>query len=170
MSLALELFERHHVAVFRFLRRMTPDRDTAEDLLQEVFLRVTAAATRFEHRGQDRAWLFKIARNLVFDERARRGRRPELALEAPASIATRPTATWVGLNLAAALERLDPTMREAFLLREVGGLGYHEIASVCGTTPDAVRSRIYRARCELRRRLTPSIAGRAKSVRSGARR
>jgi RNA polymerase sigma-70 factor (ECF subfamily) len=98
--------------------------------------------------------VFRIARNLVRDDHDRRHRRrAELTPEASADTASVTPSPWLGLSLGEALEALEPDLREAFLLREVGGLGYTEIAAVCGATPDAVRNRIYRARRELKGRL-----------------
>jgi RNA polymerase sigma-70 factor, ECF subfamily len=73
MPTALELFERHHVAVFWFLRRMEMPAADAEDLTQEVFVRVLRGLDSYEERQLERAWVFRIARNVWLDHwRARR--------------------------------------------------------------------------------------------------
>lgn len=150
MNTARRLFETYHPAVFRFLLRMTGRRVVAEDLLQETFLRVVRARPESRIEGRERAWLFRIARNVVLTRRRGDARRPRPAAleEEPAGSAAAPPLE--NLALEQALARLRDDHREAFLLREVGGLGYDEIASACDVTPDAVRNRIYRARQELR--------------------
>jgi RNA polymerase sigma-70 factor (ECF subfamily) len=153
MPTALELFERHHLAVYRFLRRMGSSRTDAEDLTQQVFLRVLQALPGYEERQLERAWVFRIARNVRLDHWRSRGRKPggdsfDERRQAPRSVAHLDR-----LALDQALAGLGEPEREAFLLRELGGLGYREIAEATGATPDAVRSRIHRARLALREAL-----------------
>jgi RNA polymerase sigma-70 factor (ECF subfamily) len=57
-----ELFERHHVAIYRYLLRMTGSRETAEELTQDVFVRVLNGLEHYQQRDRERAWLFRIAR------------------------------------------------------------------------------------------------------------
>lgn len=151
---AAVLFERYHLSIFRYVRRMTRRDDVAEDLTQEVFVRVVRGQERYEARGRDAAWLFRIARNLLVDYRRQAARRPEPTgdVEQAARPARQPLAT----DLHEALGQLAETDRDVFLLREMGGLSYQEIARVCGVTPDGVRSRIHRARKSLRTALAPS--------------
>jgi RNA polymerase sigma-70 factor (ECF subfamily) len=153
MPTAPDVFERHHVAVFRFLRRMGVSTADAEDLTQEVFLRVVRALSGYEERQSERAWVFRIARNVRSDHWRARGRAPQREPLADGHLATRSVANIERLALEEALDGLGEAEREAFLLREVGGLGYSEIAEVTGATPDAVRSRIHRARLALRQAL-----------------
>lgn len=160
---ARKQFENHHLSVFRFLRRMTGSVDEAEDLLQETFLRVARAQQRYREQGNERAWLFRIARNVLLNRRRDRGRRPR-EHEGTESLQRGPQVL-ERLGLQEALEKLDVGLREAFLLREVGGLGYMEIAAACDTTPDAVRNRIFRARMELRRVLSKSSGRGGRLVR-----
>jgi RNA polymerase sigma-70 factor (ECF subfamily) len=167
MSLARELFERYHLAIFRFLRRMTRSREVAEDLLQEVFLRVVRSESRFRREGTDRAWVFRIARNVLLNHRRDESRRDAGAPLDESGAGAPPARLVERLSLEEALGRLDETGREVFLLREVGGLGYREISSVCGLSDDAVRNRIYRARCDLRRLLARTLSGRAGEFRQG---
>jgi RNA polymerase sigma-70 factor (ECF subfamily) len=153
---AAALFDRHHLAVFRFLRRMTGDVATAEDLTQEVFLRAVRGAVGYEERERERAWVFRIARNVLIDRQRAETRAPEsLPIEDRATYA-RPAVQVLAVALDQALARLPEDEREAFLLREVGGLGYEDIAHATGATPDAARMRIYRARLALRAALGPA--------------
>jgi len=158
MPTALDIFERHHRAVFRFLRRMMGGGHEAEDLTQEVFLRVLRALDTYEERQLERAWVFRIARNVWLDHlrvRRRAGAAGE-ADRAPVARLAAVQSTRVALDQA--LGRLQEADREAFLMREIGGLGYAEIADVLGITPSAVRNRIHRARLALRECLDPPRA------------
>jgi RNA polymerase sigma-70 factor (ECF subfamily) len=159
MGHARELFESHHLGLFRFLHKMTGSHDLAEDLLQETFLRVARARPGHRGEGHERAWLFRIARNVFLTRRRDESRRPQpegLAEEPPGPSTVRP---WKKMALEHALAQLQHEHREAFLLREIGGLSYAEIAAACDVTPDAVRNRIFRARTELRRRLAAGPRG-----------
>lgn len=152
-GLAADLFERHGRVIRGYLRALTGSVELAEDLAQEVFLRVVGQAERYEARERERAWLFRIARNALTDHRRRAAARPvttTLSVELP----TEPTQV-VRLDLQQALARLPDGEREAFLMAEIGGLSYAEIASALDQTIPAVRSTLYRARLSLRRDLLP---------------
>jgi hypothetical protein len=69
---AADLFERHHVAIFRFFRRVTGNPDLAEDLTQDVFVRVVKALAEYQPRGRETGWLFQIARTVPLDQHRRR--------------------------------------------------------------------------------------------------
>jgi len=157
---AEELFDRHHVTIYRFLRRLTGDSTLAEDLTQDLFVKVIRGLETYDSRDRDLAWLFRIARRIVADRRKAGSRTPDLVpSEEEAYPASAPGQVRLGLDEALAL--LPETECEAFLLREQGGFGYEEIAAIAGATPDAVRNRIHRARTTLRKLLSAGI------VRSG---
>lgn len=147
-GLAATLYERHGRSVRQYLRAMTGNAQLAEDLAQEVFLRVLRSADRYRSQERDRAWLFRIARNAAIDHRRRDSVRPIMA-SVPREASTPPTQP-LQVGLREALERLPETERDAFLMAELGGLSYLEIASALGLTVPAVRSAIYRARVTLR--------------------
>jgi len=166
MPTAADLFERHHRSVFQFLRRMGGAPEDAEDLTQEVFLRVVRAMDGYEERELERAWVFRIARNVLIDHRRVQGRAPVSEPIGDSHVVRLPLGPTTGLALEQALAALGEPEREAFLMREVGGLGYVEIAAATGATPDAVRSRIHRARLALRRTLE---RGHTTQIRTGKR-
>jgi RNA polymerase sigma-70 factor, ECF subfamily len=162
---AAELFHRHHLVVFRFLRRMTGSASVAEDLTQDVFLRVVRGIGEYEERSREVSWIFRIARNVLIDRhRAQAGAPASIELD-DAMLAPMRPAQMLGVALDEALSRLGPEDREAFLMREVVGLGYRDIAEATGVTPDAVRMRIYRARAALRRELGPSVHAAEKGMK-----
>ena len=150
------LFRAHEHRVYRFLRRVVGHADTARDLTQDVFLRVSAGRMPAVAVGDEPAWLYRVARNLALDHL--RHKKVSGAAE-PGPIA-RPAAQDVGVEVRAAIESLPELDRHVFWLREVTGLGYAEIAVACELTPDAVRSRIHRSRMHLREMLAAPISHR----------
>ncbi len=148
-----ELWAEHHQALHRYLGRVLPAAADAEDLLHEVFVRAAGGLGRYRERGTARAWLFTIARRLLLDRKKQQARRPELLTLGESHEEQRDTE--LGVALRRALEALPGDERELFLLRELGGLSYVELATVTATSENAVRSRLYRARRALRSELAP---------------
>ncbi len=150
-STASDLFDRYHLAIYRYLLRLTGRADVAEDLTQDVFVRIVRGAEILDTGDRERAWLFRIARNLWIDRQRRLARSPVVSgLPEDCGSDARHD---VALALEEALQQLPPEDSDVFLLRVVGGLGHEEIATVCGATTAAVRSRIFRARSALRQLL-----------------
>jgi RNA polymerase sigma-70 factor (ECF subfamily) len=152
------LYAAHQNRLFRYFCRAVGHVETARDLTQDVFLRVSRTAVPEAADGQVRAWLFHIARNLALDHYRKRARSPEPSPLGEDS--TRLASQDVDLAVNEALRALPDLDRDVFLMREVAGLGYVEIAKACGLTEDAVRSRIFRARAQLRKDLAAPIATR----------
>ena len=147
------LFSAHRDGVFRYLRRLV-GHGQAGELTQEVFLRVARGPVPEADEARRRAWIFSIARNLALNH-VRDGRRRGTHLVSE-DTSTAPTQE-VAAALHEALARLAPVDREVFLMRETAGLSYAEIAVACELTPDAVRSRLHRARLQLRELLDPAL-------------
>ena len=162
MTTAEVLFAQHRQRLFLYFCRAVGHAETAHDLTQDVFLRVTRAAPPASQNGDLRPWLFRIARNLALDHHRRLDRHPdeltgrtELVETQPDLIRSPRQETALAINQAlAALDELD---RDVFLMREIAGLRYDEIARACDLTTDAVRSRIHRTRLRLRDHLTASV-------------
>jgi RNA polymerase sigma-70 factor (ECF subfamily) len=161
-SVAAALADAHGPAVRAYFRRAA-GADVADDLAQEVFLRVVRFADGFEARGRDRAWLFTIAHRVLVDHVRQSSRAVPSASpvtragEYPADVEAAVAATQeVRVLLQRALHALETLDRDAFLLAEVAGLSYAEVAAVLDTSHAAVRSRVYRARLALRAALAPS--------------
>jgi RNA polymerase sigma-70 factor (ECF subfamily) len=153
---AAELFERHALAVYRFFRRMTRRPDVADDLTQEVFLRVVRGIHRYQATGRERGWVFHIARHVLVDTWTTTAPAP-LSIGDVDEPSAEPTHV-VALGFHEAVGLLPRVEREMYLLREQGGLTYGEIARVCETTEDAVRSKLLRARRLLRRVLSTRLS------------
>ncbi len=148
-----ELFERYHLTAFRYFLRALGSRDAAQDLTQDLFLRVMRNVRR-QDADPEPAWVFHIARHLLLDYR-RTHRAVLVPLTDARSSAVTPTQL-VAFSLSEAIGLLPETERDAFLLREVVGLSYVEIARICEIQVETVRSRLY----EARRRLKALLAGR----------
>ncbi len=154
------LVERYQSRLFNFLYRYLRDRETAEDLTQEVFLKVYQAAPRFEPRAKVRTWVFTIAYNLAVNELRRHRRRRLLGLlvrEDRGATAIEASEAGDHLELeetmTAALGLLPHNQRAALLLRVRDELSYQEIAEVLGVSRASVESLLFRARERLRRLL-----------------
>jgi RNA polymerase sigma-70 factor, ECF subfamily len=150
------MFEQHGPAVRRYLRHLSGNADVANDLAQDVYLSVVRTIDSYEPRDRERAWLFRIARNVFLDHRKHSGRRGGQSGE-DSGVGAPPTQI-VSTDANAAIRQLDETDREAFLLAEIAGLRYGEIATMLRLTHAGVRSRIDRARLTLREVLMLRIA------------
>ena len=149
------LFARYTPRVLTFLTRMVRDRARAEELTQDVFVRIYNAAPRYEASARFSTWILGIAHNLALNDLARARRRYEhapgdleaLAVADPAPGADeRLEAARTGVRLERALLKLPERQRAALLLRSEQGLGYEEIAAALATSVSSVKSLIHRAR------------------------
>lgn len=148
------LFAEHRRGVFRYLSRFVGQADTAHDLTQEVFLRVSRSRLPETTVAGRKAWVFTIARNVALNHVRDRGRRPKTVELADSA---RPATQELTAALRQALGTLTDLDRDIFLLRESAGLTYEEIAAACALSVDAVRSRLHRAREQLRQTLGAAI-------------
>jgi RNA polymerase sigma-70 factor (ECF subfamily) len=131
------------------------DRDTADDLTQETYLRALKALPGFEGRAGVRTWLLSIARRTCADHLRATVRRRRLGARlaaSPAEPAPDRTGTVDAIDL---LRRLDPPRRAAFVLTQLAGLSYQEAAAVEGVPVGTIRSRVARARTDLLDALSP---------------
>lgn len=164
------LVEAYQRQVYNFCLRMLANREAAEDAAQNAFIAAFRSFASFRGgspgRAGFRAWLFRIAANACYDELRRRPRAP-LSLDAPIGTARTPPdlphpsepldERAQRLELASllqdALAALPPEQRLVVILRDVHGLAYDEIAGVARLSLGTVKSRISRARSQLRRLL-----------------
>jgi len=170
-----EVVNDHSARVYRLALRLTGNPHDAEDLTQDVFVRVFRSLDRFQP-GTLEGWLHRITTNLYLDgaRRRQRIRFDRMAENADDRLPTSErTPSQVlddhGLDhdVAAALAGLPPEFRAAVVLCDIEGLSYDEIADVLGVKLGTVRSRIHRGRAQLRTALshrTPDEGGRYKGV------
>lgn len=144
-----DLLADHAAEIYAYALRLTGDRDAADDLFQETFLAAFRAYAR-THDANRRAWLYRIATNKAID-RTRRTR-PRVSLE-DLELAAPERDTATTLDVARAVELLPSGQRAAFVLRQVQGLPYSEIAETLGCSEDAARSRVSEATKTVRRRI-----------------
>jgi RNA polymerase sigma factor (sigma-70 family) len=149
------LYARHKGSLYRFVIRGVKQRAVAEELYQEIWIRVIEARLRYAPTARFTTWLYTIAHNRLVDH----WRRKELSMvdsddEVPAPGDADPARQAEGRQ---ALERfanglgsLPPAQREAFLLHEEAGMTVNEIADATGADPEAVKSRLRYAYAKLK--------------------
>ena len=144
----------YEVPVFNYVMRLVGDRALAEDLTQEVFIRVFQGLPKFSLRSKFTTWLFQVTKNRVLDELRASERRPRAlvaiddappleVVDAPVEQVETIAALWT------AVDQLNVDLKMALLLRDVVGLSYNEIADSLDTTLATVKWRIFKAREEV---------------------
>jgi len=162
-----KVIERHQALVAGTAARMLGSNSDVEDIAQQVFIRVWKSARRYVPRAKFTTWLLKITRNLVFNELRRAKRRAQVSLQpepGAEEISLKdetnpaPDASLLEGELQQAIEeaimQLPESQRMALVLRRYEQLGYEEIAEVLDLSVPAVKSVLFRARTELRARLS----------------
>ncbi|MDX1502477.1 MAG: RNA polymerase sigma factor [Thermoanaerobaculia bacterium] len=151
-----ELFERHHRRLYNFFLRLTGNRQTAEDLVQEAFVRMIRYRHSFRGDGEFTSWMYTMARNLTATY-FRRGVRaitvPEEEAEEPAVEETQESELEnreEAGRLREALMKLPPDKREVLLLARFEMMKHRQIADLLGCSVGAVKVRIHRAMKQLR--------------------
>ena len=144
----------YEVPVFNYVLRTVNDRALAEDLTQEIFMRIYSGLAGFSLRCRFTTWLFQVAKNRVLDELRARERKPQSAAtlddfpqldvaDAPVERMEAIDAVW------RSVAALNPDLKMALLLRDVVGLSYTEIADSLEITLATVKWRIYKGREEV---------------------
>jgi len=160
------LFERWAARLLRFLERMVKDTAVAEELVQETFLRVHRARSRYEPDAKFSTWLYTIASNVARNELRRPFRRaPHDSTDAeregaPLELAAEESpvdeivnARREGSEVEAALQKLPERQRAALWLAAVEGLPYAEVAQALDTSESSVKALVHRARVALAEQL-----------------
>ncbi len=169
---ALEtLLERHQEQVYRFGVKMCRNPEDAKDVLQDTLLAMARGVRDFRGASSLSTWLYTIARSFCIKQRRRSKFAPEeeRSLDTDLTAETKhlsatgqtPDETLAGKQIETALEQaiaaLEPMYREVLLLRDAEGLTAPEVAEILGVTPQAVKSRLHRARLSVRERVAPLL-------------
>lgn len=171
-----QLVERYQHRLVAVLERAVRRPELAEDLAQEVFLRVYRSRKSYRPKAKFSTWLFTIANNLALNALRDRGRNPEVSLNvresgplgprpaeqlAKAESGEMPDRNVVRAELQqvvqAAIDSLNERQRMAVMLNKFEDMGYAEIGEVMGLSPMAVKSLLARARSHLREALEPYL-------------
>lgn len=166
-----ELIEKHQALVAGTIGRMLGSNSDVEDIAQQVFIRVWKSARRYVPRAKFTTWLLKITRNLVFNELRRTKRRAQIPLQSESGtddpplkdeLNLAPDASVLEVELQRTIEeailQLPETQRMALVLRRYEQLSYEQIADILGLSVPAVKSVLFRARSELRTRLSKYLS------------
>ena len=159
-----QIVRTHWRKVFNLAYKFVGRHDEAEDLAQDVFLKIFKALHTFDRRANFQTWLISISRNLCIDHyRSVRKERETMARDVDASTLTPPARERSPLGelehldlrqrIREALAELPPTLREAVVLRDLQEFSYQEIAAQLRLPEGTVKSRINRGRLELARQL-----------------
>lgn len=168
-----QLVEKHQAKVIGTVAKMIGDVGDAEDIAQQVFVRVWNSSSRYEPSARFTTWLFTITRNLAFNELRRRKRRPSAVQESselgegtyqvPDSRTKLPShyleEEETGAAIQRAIDALPQMQRMAVILRRYQDVSYEEIGKVLDLSVPAVKSVLFRARTELRERLKDFLDG-----------
>ena len=179
MSAFSRLVTRYQDRIVNTCWRISGNFDDAQDLAQEAFLRAFEAIGSFERRAGFYTWLFRIAVNLAISHRRKAGRVVKLSLHgADGRLRTdhqagrlvgrvtheaddpsdRMASREAGRLVAEGIEQLDDEHRTVLVLRDIEGFDYQQIAEILDLPMGTVKSRLYRARMELRGRLAPELS------------
>ena len=145
---------RHTDAVWRFARSMVRDDATAEDIVQETFLKAHRGLSSYRGESAVTTWLYAICRRIVIDH-GRRSAHVLVPLDGASVIAGSADRPEDRLDLEAAMAALPAEEREAFVLAVVLGYSQEEAAGVVGIPASTMRSRVSRARMRLVEALSP---------------
>lgn len=161
-----ELVERHQRAVIGTVAKMLGNASDAEDIAQQVFVRIWKSAVRYEAQAKFTTWLFTITRNLVFNEVRRRQRKPTVSIDEREETTHRtvedlqavsPDDEMLQTEIEEAIDRaiqgLPDKQRMAVVLRRYEEMPYEEIAAVLEMSIPAVKSLLFRARAHLKEAL-----------------
>jgi RNA polymerase sigma-70 factor (ECF subfamily) len=169
------LVRRYTDRVFRLARGFVKTDHEAEDIVQETFLNVFRSIDRFQGNAQFGSWIYRITVNTALMRLRYRRRRPEASLDdigegsddrghhdAPMLVDVRTAhddvdRSQVAARIQNAVDELDEMYRVVFVMRDIDGLSILETAEALGLTEAAVKSRLHRARLQLRAALEPYV-------------
>jgi RNA polymerase sigma-70 factor (ECF subfamily) len=157
-----EIVSTYSRRIYNLAYRFTSRADTAEDLTQEVFIRVYRSLDQYDAKQGDlQNWLMRLARNLIIDDYRKRQRAPQDSYaddledhtyhlhSAASSVQREIERRELGVQVQAGIDKLSPDLRTCVILRDIEELSYQEIVELLGIPEGTVKSRINRGRIEL---------------------
>ncbi len=152
------LYRQHVTRVFSLCARMVADRDRADELTQDVFVRAWEKLALFRGESAFGTWLHRLTVNVVLNDRKTEGRQRSRYQDdedgdAIEHLPGRPHATGDRMDLEAAISKLPKGARRVFTLHDVEGYKHEEIAEMLGVTTGATKAQLHRARMLLRKAL-----------------
>jgi RNA polymerase sigma-70 factor (ECF subfamily) len=164
----VEIVERYKDYLYNFIRRIVSDSVEAEDLLQQTFLKVYRKSLDHTRIRNFSSWIFTVAANLARDELRRRARvekkthslgeqETEWVRDRKSTPDDRAAQSELRDRIETAVASLDEIYRMVFVLRDIEGMSYEEIADVLNIRVGTVKSRLNRARLRLQERLAPYV-------------
>lgn len=153
-----ELVQRHHERVWRLAYRCARQREEAEDIAQDAFVRLWRAAGRYQPTARFTTWLYRIVINLCLDAKRRRGRQPLRLADAPEAQASEQqrdamVEDEMVRRVRQAIDQLPERQRTALVLHRYQDLSHQQIAEATGWSVKAVESLLVRAYAALRQSL-----------------
>lgn len=150
-----QLYDEHKGRVFSTAYRMVGNRPDAEDITQDVFIKVFKHMDAFRGEAAISTWIYRITVNTCFDFLRKRKRQAAVPLED----VPEPSTPSQGLKrlIETMVTQLPATYRKVFTLYDIQGLKHAEIAETLGITEGASKSLLHRARAQLRKRLQPYV-------------
>lgn len=171
-----QLYHRYHRPVLMFILRIVENRELAEDLLQETFLRIYSNRESWQPNSKFTSWMYRIARNLCIDEKRRYWNRlvhMDSHFKDPSDGKNRSFlerfedsgqdardyyATKIDEEaIKKAINQLSDEQREVIIMNKYQGLSYMEIAEILNSSPESIKQRAYRAHLKLRQILKPML-------------
>ena len=153
-----ELYNRYSPRIYNYCRRFLNDKDEAQDVYQETFIRFYQSAEKEKEMSNIPAFLIKIARNLCVNKKKRNKQNISLENIAELQEENRDEKDELMNLINISMELLPTDYKEAFLLREYEGMTYAEIAEITNISVSTVKIRIYRAKQKLRSILSPYMS------------
>jgi RNA polymerase sigma-70 factor, ECF subfamily len=156
------LVKRHKTPIYNYALRIVRSPSAAEDLTQDVFVKLVQGAADFKHESKFSTWAYAVARNICIDHLRRMSYRDHASVDQPlsnepdaptlldrtadrspaAEVERRVIGQQLGQRIAHCVEALPMEQKEAFLLREIGNLQFKEIATITGVSENTVKSRM----------------------------
>jgi RNA polymerase sigma-70 factor, ECF subfamily len=150
-----EIYESHAKSLYRLIYRMAPSAE-AEDILHDLFVALPELLRRYEDRGQLGAWLRQVAARLTLMRLRAQRRHPQVPIDTVKNAIYAPEAAGDAMLIEEAMTALPESQREVFVLRQLEGYSYKEIAGLLEISAGTARVRYLRALRGIRRRLENS--------------